>query len=98
MRVAGTGRRIGFIAPVGHDFCDSCDRVRLSCTGRLYTCLGQEDGIDLRDIMRSGGDDAAILAGIQDAIARKPTGHDFLLGQEAGVVNGPARHMSVTGG
>lgn len=98
MRVAETGQRIGFITPMSHNFCGSCNRVRLSCTGRLYTCLGQEDGIDLRDIMRSGGDDAAILAGIQDAIARKPTGHDFLLGQEAGVVNGPARHMSVTGG
>lgn len=98
MRVAETGRRIGFITPMSHNFCDSCNRVRLSCTGRLYTCLGQEDGIDLRDILRSGGDDAALLAGIQTAIALKPRGHDFMLGVRPGEVSGPTRHMSVTGG
>ncbi|MFT9398762.1 GTP 3',8-cyclase MoaA [Acetobacter sp.] len=98
MRVEETGQRIGFITPMSHNFCDSCNRVRLSCTGRLYTCLGQEDGIDLREIMRGGGNDQAILAGIQDAIARKPTGHSFLLGDVSGRVEGPARHMSVTGG
>lgn len=97
MRVAETGQRLGFITPMSHNFCSSCNRVRLSCTGRLYTCLGQEDGIDLREIMRQGGSDSAVLAGIQDAIARKPTGHDFILG-EAGAIQGPARHMSVTGG
>lgn len=98
MRVAETGRRIGFITPMSHNFCDSCNRVRVSCTGRLYTCLGQEDGIDLREIMRSGGDDAALLSGIQTAIALKPRGHNFMLGAKPGEVQGPARHMSVTGG
>ncbi|MCX2564115.1 MULTISPECIES: GTP 3',8-cyclase MoaA [Acetobacter] len=98
MRVEKTGQRIGFITPMSHNFCSSCNRVRLSCTGRLYTCLGQEDGIDLREIMRSGGDDAAILTGIEEAISRKPTGHTFLLDEKMGRVSGPARHMSVTGG
>lgn len=98
MRVAETGQRIGFITPMSHNFCSTCNRVRLSCTGQLYTCLGHEDGVDLRAILRSGGDDAAILAGIQAAIDRKPTGHDFMLGAKPGEVSGPVRHMSVTGG
>ncbi|GAN68893.1 molybdenum cofactor biosynthesis protein A [Acetobacter orleanensis NRIC 0473] len=98
MRVAETGQRIGFITPMSHNFCATCNRVRLSCTGQLYTCLGHEDGVDLRAILRSGGDDAAILAGIQAAIDRKPLAHDFMLGSKPGEVAGPVRHMSVTGG
>ncbi|MFT8516419.1 MAG: GTP 3',8-cyclase MoaA, partial [Acetobacter persici] len=77
MRVAETGQRIGFITPMSHNFCSTCNRVRLSCTGQLYTCLGHEDGADLRAILRSGGDNAALLAGIQSAIDRKPLRHDF---------------------
>lgn len=98
VRVAQTGRRLGFITPMSHNFCSTCNRVRLSCTGQLYTCLGQEDGVDLRHLMRGGATDAALEVAIQQAIARKPTGHDFLLDAQAGIISGPQRHMSVTGG
>lgn len=98
LRVGETGRRLGLITPMSHNFCATCNRVRLSCTGRLYTCLGQEDGADLRSLIRAGADDAALERAIQDAIARKPKGHDFLLGASEADVSGPQRHMSVTGG
>jgi len=95
--VAETGRRIGFITPMTHNFCESCNRVRLTCTGTLYMCLGQDDAADFRDLLRSGVDDAALDAAIQAAIARKPKGHDFILDRRT---DAPAvsRHMSVTGG
>lgn len=98
VRVAQTGQRLGFITPMSHNFCATCNRVRLSCTGRLYTCLGQEDGVDLRHLMRDGATDGALEEAIQYAIARKPTGHNFLLDAQTGAISGPQRHMSVTGG
>jgi cyclic pyranopterin phosphate synthase len=95
--VAETGRRLGFITPMTHNFCESCNRVRLTCTGTLYMCLGQDDSADLRSVLRAGADDAALDAAIVKAIARKPKGHDFVIDRRAGR---PAvsRHMSVTGG
>ncbi|WP_221240723.1 GTP 3',8-cyclase MoaA [Roseospira marina] len=95
--VAETGQRIGFITPMTHNFCESCNRVRLTCTGTLYMCLGQEDAADLRTPLRAyPDDDGPLLAAIDAAIARKPKGHDFIIDRE----NRPAvaRHMSVTGG
>jgi cyclic pyranopterin phosphate synthase len=96
-RVAETGGRLGFITPLTHNFCESCNRVRLTCTGTLYMCLGQEDAVDLRTALRSGEDDALLNASIDQAMALKPKGHDFVIdrrGQRPAV----ARHMSVTGG
>jgi len=95
--VAETGRRVGFITPMTHNFCESCNRVRLTCTGTLFMCLGQEDSADLRAVLRATPDDAALDAAIRDAIARKPKGHDFVIDRRH---NRPAlgRHMSVTGG
>ena len=93
--VAETGRRIGFITPHSHNFCESCNRVRLTCTGTLYMCLGQEDAADLRAPLRAGPSDAPLDAAIDEAIARKPKGHDFVIERAAPAV---ARHMSVTGG
>ena len=92
-----TGGRIGFITPMTHNFCESCNRVRLTCTGTLYMCLGQEDAADLRAPLRAHVDDAALQRAITDAIVRKPKGHDFIIDRRA---KGPAvgRHMSVTGG
>ncbi|MBO1359551.1 GTP 3',8-cyclase MoaA [Acetobacter sacchari] len=98
VRVAETGKKLGFITPLSHNFCESCNRVRLSCTGRLYTCLGQEDGADLRAVLRGGGSDDQIAATIDDALSHKPKGHDFMIGRRGGEVSGPVRHMSVTGG
>jgi cyclic pyranopterin phosphate synthase len=96
-RVAETGGRIGFITPLTHNFCESCNRVRLTCTGTLYMCLGQEDAADLRAPLRSSDDDEALVAAIGEAISRKPRGHDFIIDRRH---NQPAvsRHMSVTGG
>jgi len=95
--VAETGRRLGFITPMTHNFCESCNRVRLTCTGTLYMCLGQEDAADLRAVLRDGADDAALDSALEEAIARKPKGHDFVIDRRRKTpsVN---RHMSVTGG
>jgi cyclic pyranopterin phosphate synthase len=95
--VGETGGRLGFITPLTHNFCESCNRVRLTCTGTLYMCLGQEDAADLRAPLRASESDALIDQAIADAIARKPKGHDFVIDRSH---HGPAvpRHMSVTGG
>jgi len=97
MRVAETGGRIGFITPMTHNFCESCNRVRLTCTGTLYMCLGQDDAADLRQPLRASEGDALLEAAIEEAISRKPKGHDFIIDRRH---NKPAvaRHMSVTGG
>ena len=96
-RCAETDGRIGFITPLTHNFCESCNRVRLTCTGTLYMCLGQEDAADLRAPLRQSDDDGPLEAAIHEAIARKPKGHDFIIDRRH---NRPAvsRHMSVTGG
>ncbi len=96
VRIAETGGRLGFITPLTHNFCESCNRVRLTATGTLYMCLGQEDAADLRGALRAGGP-GALDAAIRDAIARKPKGHDFVIDRRTRT---PAvsRHMSVTGG
>ncbi len=95
--VAETGGRIGFITPMTHNFCESCNRVRLTCTGTLYMCLGQDDAADFRPLLRGGASDDEIDAAIVSAIGRKPKGHDFVIDRrdEAPSVS---RHMSVTGG
>jgi cyclic pyranopterin phosphate synthase len=95
--VAETGTRLGFITPLTHNFCEGCNRVRLTCTGTLYMCLGQEDAADLRKVLRGSDDDAVLADAIRAAIARKPKGHDFVIDRAH---NRPAlaRHMSVTGG
>lgn len=93
--VAETGRRVGFITPHSHNFCESCNRVRLTCTGTLYMCLGQNDAADLRPHLLTGPSDASLETAIDEAIARKPKGHDFIIDRAAPAV---ARHMSVTGG
>ena len=95
--VRETGRRIGFITPMTHNFCESCNRVRLTCTGTLYMCLGQDDQADLRRVLRAGASDEALEAAIREAISRKPKGHDFIIDRRQ---DGPSvgRHMSVTGG
>lgn len=92
-----TGQRVGFITPLSHNFCESCNRVRLTCTGTLFMCLGQEDAADLRAPLRASEDDDALIAAIHEAIARKPKGHDFLIDRTASGSAVP-RHMSVTGG
>tara|TARA_R110002110_G_scaffold86522_1_gene225764 strand:+ start:2399 stop:3466 length:1068 start_codon:yes stop_codon:yes gene_type:complete len=96
VRVAETGGRIGFITPMTHNFCEACNRVRLTCTGTLYMCLGQEDAADLRGPLREN-DDALLMNAIDEAIGRKPKGHDFIIDRRRA---SPAvsRHMSVTGG
>ena len=97
VRVKETGGRLGFITPMTHNFCESCNRVRLTCTGTLYMCLGQDDAADLRAPLRASGDDALLHAAIDEAISRKPKGHDFIIDRRT---RRPAvqRHMSVTGG
>ncbi len=97
VRVAETGGRLGFITPLTHNFCESCNRVRVTCTGTLYMCLGQEDAADLKTPLRSGESDAGLIAAIREAISRKPKGHDFVIDRDH---RAPAvgRHMSVTGG
>ena len=95
--VAETGARVGFITPMTHNFCESCNRVRLTCTGTLYMCLGQDDAADLRAIMRDGATDSQMDVAIIEAIKRKPKGHDFIIDRRD---NTPSvgRHMSLTGG
>ena len=95
--VGETGGRLGFITPLTHNFCESCNRVRLTCTGTLFMCLGQDDAADLRAPLRASESDAPLIAAIEEAIGRKPKGHDFIIDRRH---NGPAvsRHMSVTGG
>ena len=97
MQVEETGRRLGFITPLTHNFCESCNRVRLTCTGTLYMCLGQNDSADLRTALRTNTDDGLLVNTIHEAISRKPKGHDFVIDRRH---TGPAvkRHMSVTGG
>ncbi len=98
MRVEETGQRIGFITPLTHNFCESCNRVRLTCTGQLYMCLGQDDDANLmRPLREHPGDDAPLHAAIREAITRKPKGHDFDYSRQR-VEGEVARHMSVTGG
>ena len=96
-RVAETGGRLGFITPLTHNFCESCNRVRVTCSGTLYMCLGQEDAADLRKPLRASEADDLLLAAIDEAIGRKPKGHDFVIDRRH---RRPAlaRHMSVTGG
>src|SRR5215831_12520599 len=97
VKVAETGGRLGFITPLTHNFCESCNRVRITCTGTLYMCLGQEDAADLRTPLRASEGDALLDAAIDEAISRKPKGHDFVIDRRH---KRPAlaRHMSVTGG
>ena len=97
VRIKETGGRLGFITPLTHNFCESCNRVRLTCTGTLYMCLGQDDAADLRAPLRASADDTLLDDAILEAIGRKPKGHDFIIDRRH---NRPAvaRHMSVTGG
>jgi cyclic pyranopterin phosphate synthase len=97
MRIAETGGRLGFITPLTHNFCEGCNRVRVTCTGTLYMCLGQEDAADLRAPLRASEGDELLHAAIDEAISRKPKGHDFVIDRDH---RRPAvsRTMSVTGG
>ncbi|MFC3676973.1 GTP 3',8-cyclase MoaA [Ferrovibrio xuzhouensis] len=95
--VRETGGRLGFITPLTHNFCESCNRVRLTCTGTLYMCLGQNDAADLRSPLRASDGDADLEAAIREAISRKPKGHDFVIDRRQAPTAVP-RHMSVTGG
>ncbi len=97
VRLAETGQKIGFITPLTHNFCESCNRVRLTCTGELYMCLGQEDMADLRAPLRAAPDDALLEDAIRAAITRKPRGHDFDYSRQT-VAGQVSRHMSHTGG
>lgn len=97
VKIAETGGRLGFITPLTHNFCESCNRVRLTCTGQLFMCLGQNDVADLRTPLRQSENDETLYQAMDEAIGRKPKGHDFIIDREHG---GPAldRHMSMTGG
>jgi len=97
VEVKETGGKLGFITPMTHNFCESCNRVRLTCTGTLYLCLGQDDAADLRDPLRASEGNDLVSAAIDEAIGRKPKGHDFIIDRRT---KSPAvtRHMSVTGG
>ncbi|MBV8799072.1 MAG: GTP 3',8-cyclase MoaA [Alphaproteobacteria bacterium] len=96
-RVTETGGRLGFITPLTHNFCESCNRVRVTCTGTLFMCLGQNDSADLRGALRLSNDDTLLDAAIDRAISSKPKGHDFVIDRRR---KEPAltRHMSLTGG
>ena len=97
MRVEQTGQRLGFITPMTHNFCESCNRVRLTCTGTLYMCLGQDDAADLRRPLRDPSvDEDGLRRAVLEAIGRKPKGHDFIIDRASRPA--VARHMSVTGG
>jgi cyclic pyranopterin phosphate synthase len=97
VRIGETGGKVGFITPMTHNFCESCNRVRITCTGTLHTCLGHEDASDLRKPLRAAADDELLSAAIDRAIGLKPKGHDFIIDRRH---NRPSvsRHMSVTGG
>ena len=97
VEVGETGRKLGFITPLTHNFCEGCNRVRLTCTGTLFMCLGQEDAADLRAPLRASEADEQLEAAIDEAISRKPKGHDFIIDRDH---RSPAlnRHMSMTGG
>ncbi len=97
VRIEETGGRLGFITPLTHNFCESCNRVRITCTGTMFMCLGQEDRIELREVLRASESDTPLIRAIREGIARKPKGHDFVIDRRH---NRPAlgRHMSVTGG
>jgi len=97
VEVKETGRKLGFITPLTHNFCEGCNRVRLTCTGTLYMCLGQDDAADLRAPLRASESDELLETAIDEAIDRKPKGHDFIIDRDN---DGPAlaRHMNVTGG
>jgi GTP 3',8-cyclase len=97
VHVAETGGRLGFITPLTHNFCESCNRVRVTCTGTLYMCLGQEDGADLRKPLRASEANDLLFGAIDEAISRKPKGHDFIIDRRH-LRPALARHMSVTGG
>jgi cyclic pyranopterin phosphate synthase len=97
VEVKETGGKIGFITPMTHNFCESCNRVRVTCTGTLYMCLGQDDAADLRAPLRASDDDTLLAAAIDEAISRKPKGHDFIIDRRT-KQPAVARHMSVTGG
>jgi len=97
VRVEETGGKLGFITPLSHTFCESCNRVRITCTGTLYMCLGQDDQADLRAPMRTDESDASLIATIREAITRKPKGHDFHI-ERRGEAPAVSRHMSTTGG
>ena len=94
--VEETGGRLGFITPLSHNFCEACNRVRLTCTGTLHTCLGREDASDLRAVIRGGADDAGLADAIRLAVDAKPQGHDFKIARASAPA--VARHMSTTGG
>ena len=96
VEVAETGGRLGFITPLSHNFCEACNRVRLTCTGTLHTCLGREDAADLRAVIRAGASDDELVAAIRAAVDAKPKGHDFQIAR--GAAPAVARHMSTTGG
>jgi cyclic pyranopterin phosphate synthase len=96
VRIEETGGKLGFITPLSHNFCESCNRVRVTCTGQMYMCLGQEDVADLRTPLRSSEGDFALDAAIDEAIGRKPKGHDFVIERQRPAAT--PRHMSVTGG
>jgi cyclic pyranopterin phosphate synthase len=96
VRVVETGGRLGFITPLTHNFCESCNRVRVTCTGTLYMCLGQEDAADLRTPLRASKSDELLHAAIDEAVARKPKGHGFVISRDE--KPSMSRHMSVTGG
>ena len=97
VRIAETGGRLGFITPLTHNFCESCNRVRVTCTGTLFMCLGQEDAADLRAPLRASEGDELLQAAIDEAIGRKPKGHDFVIDRRHRKP-AVARHMSMTGG
>ena len=97
VRLQETGQKIGFITPLTHNFCESCNRVRLTCTGELFMCLGQEDRADLRAPLRASSEDEAVKDAIRAAISRKPKGHDFDYSRQT-VAGQMSRHMSHTGG
>lgn len=96
VEVAETGGRLGFITPLSHNFCEACNRVRLTCTGTLHTCLGQEDATDLRAVLRAGASDEELIAAIREGVDAKPKGHDFRIARDAAPA--VSRHMSTTGG